>query len=49
MGIGGLDRPKHLTLAANELNAPSAFHPAGDLAGVSLGLGRRGGMPRKYG
>jgi hypothetical protein len=42
MGIRGLDRPKHFTLAANEHNAEAALHPAGELGRCVFGLGAAG-------
>jgi hypothetical protein len=41
MGVGGLDRPKHLAGFAHEHDPPAALHPAGELGGLSL-LDRRG-------
>jgi hypothetical protein len=42
LGVGSLDCPQHLTLAANEHDAPGIR--LASLAGVSLDLGWRGGM-----
>ena len=34
MGVGGLDRPKHLAGFAHEHDPPAALHPAGELGGA---------------
>ena len=40
LGIGSLDRPKHLTSLAHQHDAEPAFHPLGKV----FSLGRWGGM-----
>jgi hypothetical protein len=50
LGVSSLGRPQqHLTTLAHQHDPEPAFHPAGELGGVSLDLGRQGGMQRKYG